>query len=138
MSITLQSYSSNNDEPIENTSSYVDYKLNSTLIEDSNISLFFNNSITLIEIKNINNSIRLWLPVELTAGTYTVISGEADNYTVNLIDNINSFTSENESGTITLSNVTENKIVGTFSFTGTLNSVAFSISEGRFSVSSLN
>ncbi|AXT60879.1 hypothetical protein D1816_11155 [Aquimarina sp. AD10] len=136
LSITLQSCSSDDDEPIVNTSSFISYKLNDTLIEESDISVLSNNSIKLIDIKGTNNSIRLWLPVELKTGTYTIVSGETDDYTATLIDNSNNLTSVNESGTITLSSVVDNKIAGTFSFTGDLNNVAFSISEGKFSATS--
>lgn len=75
--------------------------------------------------------ITLRTPLDVTTGTYEITGNFNDDFTASFL--MNDFSTSNESGTITITEVNDNIISGTFSFTATLDGEEINITEGEFS-----
>ncbi len=127
---SILSCSSDDDVNIStNDDYYLRYKLDGNAIEYTDI--FVANSLSkTLGGDGTDSFIRLFVPLDVTTGSYSISSFVNDDFTASY--NNDTTSSESESGTITITEVNAAVISGSFSFTGIIDGLAFSITEGEF------
>lgn len=125
---------SSGDNNSNNTGIYINFKLDGTQVNISGEeNVYVANTIDKGIIgDDVSNSrfIRLRVPLNVTTGTFSITGSVADDYTASYSNG--NFSTDNESGTITITEVNANIISGTFSFSGDFNGGTISISDGEF------
>lgn len=117
-----------------NTGYYINFKLNGEQINitgEDNVYVANTLAKGIIgdDVTN-QHFIRLFVPLDVTTGTFIITGSVADDYTATYTDG--EFSTDNESGTITITEVNADVIRGTFSFTGEFNGENMSITDGEF------
>lgn len=140
LSSSCSSDSSSEDNIDESTSTegYIKFKYNG-VVYNFEPSIGTSGSINIMGSEGIDatyKSISIWLPLDFTTGTHPIVydlSKLGTIYTANFtfkpeINNISA-----TSGTVNITEKSDKKIAGTFSFSGTRDGKTFVITEGSFS-----
>ncbi len=110
-------------------------KVNGTEFAETDILVVTANNVIGIGASNTNNqSITIGVDEDITPGTYS-ITGNIQTDVVQATYKLNETTSIlSNSGTVTITSITADRVIGTFSFTAINGSTTYTISEGSFDV----
>ena len=132
--VNCSSDSSSNNGGSSTDTFYLKFKVNGTAVDFQDPSVINSLSKALNGYTTNEKSLTLYFPLNVTTGTFTITDepSNVDVYGVNYVNFANDESSDNETGSVTITQVDANVIKGTFSFTGVNNGVTYTISEGEF------
>lgn len=113
---------------------YLKYKINGISVEVSDPSVINSLSKSITGFTTNGKSLTLYMPLTVSTGTHTIVDepSNVDVYGASYSDFETEVASDNETGTITITQVNADVIKGTFSFTGTNEGATYTITEGEF------
>lgn len=139
--LTFSSSCSNNDSSDDNqtTGEYIKFKYNGTFYT-FDPSILSSENINIMGDEGINDTykkISLWIPLNVTTGSHPIVfdlSHLETTYQVSFGFMPAFSNADASSGTMNVTAVNNEKIEGTFNFSGTVNGQAFTVTEGTFRV----
>ena len=113
---------------------YLKFKVNGTSVAFQNPDVINSLSKAINGYTTSEKSLTLYLPLNVTTGSYTITHepSNENSYGASYVDFANDESSDNETGTLIVTEVNADVIKGTFSFTGTNQGTTYSITDGEF------
>ncbi|WP_298136281.1 DUF6252 family protein [Flavobacterium sp.] len=130
----LVNCSSDGDGGSSSDTFYLKYKINGTLVEVSDPEVINSLSKSLTGFTTNGKSLTLYFPLDVATGTYSITDepSNVDAYGASYSDFETEVASDNETGTVTVTQVNADVIKGTFSFVGTNEGATYTVTEGEF------
>jgi ABC-type Fe3+-hydroxamate transport system substrate-binding protein len=121
---------SNNDS----NSFYLKFKINGEQVTFADPTVINSLSKSITGFTTNGKSMSLYLPLDVTTGTFTITDepSNVEAYGASYSDFANDESSDNETGTLTITQVDADVIKGIFSFTGTNLGTTYTVTEGEF------
>jgi hypothetical protein len=136
--LMLSSCGGSDDSSSASTDLFIKFKYNGvqyTFTDPATINSLSKSISGFQEVGNSSNGIVLFMPLEVTTGTFSITDSPSDvnSYNGYFTDGVEDFSFDGTSGTIVITSVTSEYVKGTFNFSAEVDGQVVEVTNGSFS-----